>query len=310
MQRLSAMNVKALRAFHLAFSEGGIGRAARIMNLSTPAVSRLISGLEGELRLQLFHRRGRGLIPTDEGVSFFREAGRILENIAEIPRIADDLRRGRSPSLRIVTMPRAARSLAAPAVTGYLGAHPDASISVDVRARRESGSWLAGRTYDMGIGALPVDNPEIRAVPLLQARAVAVLPATHAKALADKIHAQDLDDSGLIGLMPNLLMREQMDDFFRSSGIVPRFRAEVSTFQLAFELVSCGCGTTIGDALSLHGMEPHPLVIKPLTPERWMQFGILYPQRVELTAQAKIFQKFLIARARALVAESPALFRM
>lgn len=304
------MNIKALRAFHLTFSLGGIGRAANIMNLSTPAVSRLISGLEGELRLQLFHRRGRGLIPTEEGISFFLEAGRILENIAEIPRIADDLRRGRRPSLRIVTMPRAARSLVAPTVTAFLANDPEASISVDVRARRESGNWLAGRTYDLGIGALPVENSEIRAVPLLRARAVAVLPLAHPMVSAAKLEAKDLDDGNLIALHSGLLMRDQMDDFFRSSGIVPRLRAEVSTFQLAFELVACGAGTTITEALSVHGMEITPLVILPLFPERWMQFGILYPRKVEPSAQAVAFEAFLKERARALVAENPALFSM
>ena len=42
------MNIKSLRAFRATLSEGSLARAAEILHLSQPAVSRLISSLEEE----------------------------------------------------------------------------------------------------------------------------------------------------------------------------------------------------------------------------------------------------------------------
>ncbi|MEP5091303.1 MAG: LysR family transcriptional regulator, partial [Paracoccaceae bacterium] len=105
------MNIKSLRAFRATLSEGSLAAAGHVLHLSQPAVSRLISGLEGELRLDLFDRSGRNLTPTPEGLAFYREAGRILDNLDEIPNIAAEIRAGRTESLRIVAMPRVARAL-------------------------------------------------------------------------------------------------------------------------------------------------------------------------------------------------------
>lgn len=283
------MNIKALRAFRLTLSEGSLAGASRIMHLSEPAISRMISTLERELGLALFSRKGRSLTPTEEGLGFFKEAGRILDNLDEIPRIAADLRAGRKPSLRVVTMPRVAPALVSPAVAAYLSANPRAQISLDVRARREAGKWLAGRSYDLGIGALPVENPEIRTVPLMQARALAVVPSNHPLAAYSEITASNLIKYPLIGLMPGLLMREQLDDFFRSAGLEPVYSVEVASLQLAVHLATDGAGVTVADALTVSVLQAQNVRLKPVGPARWMSFGILYPKRSSISDEAKAF---------------------
>ncbi|NSX53703.1 LysR family transcriptional regulator [Sulfitobacter algicola] len=60
------------------------------MNLSQPAVSRLISNLEHELGFTLFHRDRRALRPTQEGQRFFRETERILARMEQLADIAPD----------------------------------------------------------------------------------------------------------------------------------------------------------------------------------------------------------------------------
>jgi len=299
------MNIKALRAFSLTLSEGSLTGASRVMHLSEPAISRLISSLEGELRLQLFSREGRRLTPTEEGLEFYREASRILDNLNEIPRIAADLRAGRKPSLRVVTMPRIAPALVSPAIAAYAAQIKDAQISVDVRARREAGKWLAGRSYDLGIGALPVDHPDIRVAPLLQARALAVVPKGHTLAARSEITAADMADWPLIGLMPGLLMREQLDDFFRSAGKEPSYRLEVAALQLAVHLAGDAAGLTVADALTVSILETKNVDLRPIAPTRWMSFGILYPKRGQVSDEALAFAECLMDRAHQLALAEP-----
>lgn len=297
------MNTKALRAFHHAFSEGSVAAASRTMHLSQPAISRLISGLEAELKLQLFDRSGRSLSPTNEGLAFYREAGRILDNLDEIPRIAGEIRAGRTESLRIVTMPRIAQFLSAPAVAQLIQECPDVNVSLDVRARRESGKWLAGREYDIGIGALPVSHPEIRTVPLIRVRALAILPKAHPLSDTDHVTADQLANDTVIRLMHGLLLRDQLDDTFNSAGVTPANTHEVSSSQLACALVAEGGGITIADEMVASPFGDRVATV-PIEPEKWMTFGLLFPKTSESNDATARFREILVWFVKRVSAES------
>ncbi|MEP2027591.1 MAG: LysR family transcriptional regulator [Paracoccaceae bacterium] len=298
------MNIKSLRAFRATLSEGSLAAAGHVLHLSQPAVSRLISGLEGELRLDLFDRSGRNLTPTPEGLAFYREAGRILDNLDEIPNIAAEIRAGRTESLRIVAMPRVARALASPAVGKFVRRNPDTSISLDVRARREAGKWLAGREYDIGIGALPVDHPDIRTELLLRVKAQAIVPADHALANAKDLSVDELVDVPIIRLMHGLLLRDQLDDMFRSAGVVPRQQCEVASSSLACALVADGGGVTIADELVAANVDQRRIRAIPITPERWMSFGLLFPMNATPTDACCQFVDVLKSHAAILAKSS------
>ena len=298
------MNIKALRAFRATLSEGSLAAAGAQLHLSQPAVSRLISSLEGELRLTLFDRSGRNLTPTTEGTAFYREAGRILDNLDEIPKIAAEIRAGRKESLRIVAMPRIAQSLVSPCVGQLLRRNPEASVNLDVRARREAGKWLAGREYDIGVGALPVDHPEIQTELLLRVRAQAILPAEHPLATRTELSGEELAEQPIIRLMHGLLLRDQLDDIFRSAGLEPSQACEVASSQMACALVADGGGITIADELVASQIPGDRLRLVPLTPERWMSFGLLIPKSRELSESCRDFVQILKEQAKSLAEAS------
>ncbi|MEE9333517.1 MAG: LysR family transcriptional regulator [Granulosicoccaceae bacterium] len=292
------MNIKALRAFRATVSEGSLAGAARIIHLSQPAVSRLISGLEAELHLELFNRMGRNLTPTAEALIFFREAGRILNNLDEIPKIAAEIRAGKTNSLRIVAMPRIAQSLVSPAVADFIVQYPETSISLDIRARREANKWLAGREYDIGVGALPVEHPEIETELLLRVRAQAVIPKNNPLSEKESITVDDLYGQPIIRLMHGLLLRDQLDDMFTSAGIVPNVVCEVASSQLACSLAADGAGITIADELVASQVEKNSFTLVPIEPERWMSFGLLFPKNMERSESRDMFVETLKDRGR------------
>ncbi|WP_170361824.1 LysR family transcriptional regulator [Ruegeria arenilitoris] len=301
------MNIKALRAFRATLSEGSLVAASEILHLSQPAVSRLITGLEAELKLTLFDRSGRNLTPTPEGLAFYKEAGRILDNLDEVPRIAAEIKAGRTETLRIVTMPRIAQSLSAPAVARFMQENPSTNVNLDVRARREAGKWLAGREYDIGIGALPVDHPGIVSKPLFRVKAQAVLPAGHPLSSRSNLTADDLAGEPVIRLMHGLLLRDQLDDFFRSAGVTPRQTCEVAASQLACALVAEGAGVTIADELVAAQVASANLTLVPVAPERWMTFGLLYPVSESGSKTLPLFEKALFDVVNELAQQSETL---
>lgn len=272
------MNIKALRAFRAILSTGSLAAAADSISLSQSAASRLLSGLEGELRFSLFNRTGRKLVPTPEGLSFYREAGRIIDGLDQIPKIAADIRAGAPSALRIIAMPRIAQPVAAPAVARLMQRDSKVRVRLDVRARREASNWLAGRGYDLGVGMLPIDHPDIECSTLLLVRAQAILPKHHPLATRPYLTAEDLKGQPIIRLLEGLFLRDQLDDIFHSAGVEPNEVCAVASSPLACSLVANGVGITICDELVASHVPISGISLVPIEPARWMSVGIFLPK--------------------------------
>lgn len=299
------MNIKALRAFLATVQEGSLAGAARRIHLSQPAVSRLISGLETELKLLLFDRTGKNLVPTDEATAFYNEAWRILDNLDQIPRIAQEIRTGHRHQLRVVVMPRIAQVLGAASVALFLARFPQVKVILDVRARRERNLWLSGRNYDLGIGALPLAHPDIETLSLLRVRAMAVIANDNPLSRVTEVTAEMLAREPIIRLTPGLLLREQIDDIFHSAGTAPRESSEVASSVLACALAAEGGGVTIADALVASQIPQGRFTLVPVVPERWMTIGLLVPRGLSASPHREAFVQAVRERAAALCASCP-----
>ncbi|MBK0329555.1 hypothetical protein I5535_20030 [Rhodobacteraceae bacterium F11138] len=183
--------------------------------------------------------------------------------------------------------------------------YPDIGVSLDVRARREAGKWLAGREYDIGIGALPVDHPEIRTELLLRVRAQAIVPVDHPLADATEISVDNLDGEPMIRLMHGLLLRDQLDDMFQSAGLTPKPSCEVASSALACALVADGGGITIADELVASQVDASRIRLIPITPERWMSFGLLFPINARPSNRLENLIGILRSNAQRLADASP-----
>ena len=88
------MELRVLRYFLAVAREGSFTRAANLLHVSQPALSRQIMDLEGELNCKLFARASHGVGLTEDGLLLKRRAEELLE-IAERTRGEFSRRRDR-----------------------------------------------------------------------------------------------------------------------------------------------------------------------------------------------------------------------
>lgn len=72
------MEIRVLRYFLAVVREEGINRAAEVLHITQPTLSRQISQLEEEVGVKLFHRGTRKITLTNEGILLKRRAEEIL----------------------------------------------------------------------------------------------------------------------------------------------------------------------------------------------------------------------------------------
>lgn len=99
------LKMSELRVFVAVLEHRSFHKAAAVVHLTQPAVTKAIAGLEEMLGVKLFDRHAHGVEPTAHGLSFAPRAVAVFE---ELRRAAQDLARvssGTEGTLRIGTLP-------------------------------------------------------------------------------------------------------------------------------------------------------------------------------------------------------------
>ena len=126
-------SLSLLSAFEAVCRTGSTLAAARDLDLSQGAVSRLIQNLEGQLGVTLFLREGRRLVPTDAALAYRRDVVKALDLIT---RGAMRLRSNASGgALSLSVLPAFGTRWLAPRLPAFLTAHPGITINLGTRVR-------------------------------------------------------------------------------------------------------------------------------------------------------------------------------
>lgn len=79
------VNLEWYRSFIEVYRAGTVSRAAEVLNLTQPAVSQHIAGLESTLGLVLFQRLPRRMLPTEDGNRLYTRVVAAIETLESIP---------------------------------------------------------------------------------------------------------------------------------------------------------------------------------------------------------------------------------
>jgi DNA-binding transcriptional LysR family regulator len=294
------MDVKTLRAYRAVMTFGSLTRAAEHLNLSQPAMSRLINRLEDEVRFKLFSRHRRHLTPTPEGEMFFQESEHILAGMEAISTIADGVRNHIGAPLRIFAMPHLAHSLVSEALVELARESPQVRHSLDIPARRDLERRVAGKQYDIGLAILPVEHASIRVEKFWTGSAVVILPPNHRLAAKETLSAMDLDNEPFIAMMSNTRMRQEIDQIIAETDMTLNIRTETTSSVMACQLVACGLGISIVGPFIPAAYQSGQLEVRKFEPKISLEYGLIYPIDRSPTAVTRRFGEIVTQTAKSL----------
>lgn len=278
------MRFGSLRAFRYVMETGTVVAAANKLNLSQPAVSRLVSGLEDELGVALFERRGRRLIPTTDGLRLFDETQGLLAAIDHLPTIARNIRDTARQQIRILSMPRLAHSIALPAIAALQASDDTVQCELMIQERAGMEADVVNFNFDLGLAVLPFEMPAVDVTRLTTSPVYAVLGRRHPLARRRRLQFHDVIEQPIVALPANTRDRREMEALFHSHTARPRIRSTVPTVEAAATLAATSNAVAFADALSISALGHLDLAIIPMEPTWHITFGCFRPAHRKMSS--------------------------
>lgn len=266
------MRLRQIEVFHAVYENGSISAASRALNVSQPAVSKVLRHTESQLGITLFELvRGR-LIATDEAHALFREVDEVFGRIASLQATAANLRNSGAGHLRIGVVPSLGLEAAPAAVAAFRATHPGVTFDIKTLHHSEVLRALYERDCDLAIAYDLPQQPRLKFRQMASASLMVVArPGTFA-AGTRTLAIADLADHEVISVGGSGPLGDKIEAALATAQVAVHQIVSVTTYYVAAALVRAGAGLAIVDQFTACSAIADGLERIPLQPE--IRFGV------------------------------------
>jgi LysR family nitrogen assimilation transcriptional regulator len=246
------MELKQLEYFVRVAELGSFTKAAILLDVAQPALSKQVRRLEVELRQTLFNRNGRGIILTEQGTLFLEHARGIVEQTRRARHALNDNKGSPVGKVVIATPPITGTALTAGLITTFRQRFPRASLELIEGKSRFIHEWLLTGRVDIGILYDPPVSPLLEITPLMNHElSLFSLAARSAVPRSKPVPFRDLQKFPLILPGHPHSIRTLVETEAAKAGIKLNVVLEIDGASFILELVHLGHGYTILPDFSL-----------------------------------------------------------
>ncbi|CKE78527.1 LysR family transcriptional regulator [Bacillus paranthracis] len=279
------MTITQLQVLIKTVELGSFTKAARVLNMTQPAVSHAISSIESELGVTILIRdKRKGLIVTDVGSRILVHIREILNGVEKIEQEVAMEKGHEVGTIRIGSFPSASAHFLPKMINHFKEKYPNLEVVLYEGTIKEVEDWLVSRVVDIGIVILP--NKEMEIVPLTKGKMVVILREDHPLCKKDSITIRDLENEPIIlckgGYEPPII------DMFKQVNVPLRAEYVISTVTTALNMIQEGLGIAILAELSLTNL-PKNVQTRELEPQVWREIALAVPSLKDSSIAVQLF---------------------
>lgn len=277
--------MRQLEAFHAVMGSGSVTRAAELLRVSQPAVTKLVQGLEAETGLRLFDRIRRRLRPTREAQRLHVEVERLFLTMNRIEHVANEIRSLGTGELHVAALPSLGLRLLPRALTAFRRSRPGVNVALTVTSSQNVVEMVQAGQVDLGFALVVAHSPAVAARPFARLPGMVVMPLDHPLAARPVLSPEDLTDESFVLLGREDSSRFLIDDLFHQRGIAVQSVVQTQLCAVACEFVAAGAGISIVDPVTAWHFRDR-LAVRPIEPT--LYFEILMVTAISRPGSAMI----------------------
>ncbi|SMG06662.1 LysR family transcriptional regulator [Paraburkholderia susongensis] len=284
--------LRQMEVFRAVMLTGSINAAAKMLYVSQPAVSKLVSHTETTLGLRLFERAKGRLIPTAEAQALFREVEQVYQSALRVDEFARALALGPASLLRVACSP----SLAT-AIVELKRKLPRLRVDWHTTLMAEMPLEVLSKTVDVAVTSMPIEHEHLEVVPFMRGRMVCVLPPDHPLAQQPRIALADLTSEPMILFRRDIPFGTMVVRACQQVDVDLTSVVDVTRADQALALVRGGLGLAIVDEFAAAEAD---CVVRPLVENLEMTSTFVYSKFSPPTRNAMLLMRAVYRRAEQL----------
>lgn len=296
------MDLRQLRAFAKVYERRSFSRAGEDLFLSQPTISAHIATLENELRVPVFDRLGRGIMPTSAAEILYPHCLTVFAALeqaeSEIRLLSNEL----SGKLKIGGSTIPANYFLPELISQFLQAHPGVSFSLEEGDSSDVIQGVANGQFCLGVVGAKEEIAELHFVPLFEDSLVVLASGMFFPGFKRKLSLEEVCFMPWVLRQPGSGTRLAMEMAFEIAGRDLRdlrVLSVVDSTEALFRFVRCGLGITVSSRLAAReSLQREELVVLDV-PELHFQrsFFVVYHQQRHQFPATRFFLDFLIKKA-------------
>lgn len=290
------LTLKQLRYFAALAETMHFGRAAKLCNVSQPALSMQIKDLEAHLGVTLVERGSTKLLLTLEGREIAERARAILMSVQDLAELASHRRHPLAGRLRLGVIPSIGPYLLPRLLPEVHQVYPELELNLRESQTKVLVDDLLDGRLDLLVLAIPLEPDEIDTMALFDDNFFVALPRDHQLAMRDDVSQDELAEEHLLLLEEGHCLRDQALAVCQTSK-TDEFRA--SSLATVVQMVANGYGVTILPALALSTEvgEPGPIAVVPFAkPVPFRTIGLAWRHSSPHEEEFRELGRFIQAR--------------
>ncbi|MBS78663.1 LysR family transcriptional regulator [Variovorax sp. Varisp41] len=240
------MNVRQLRYFLQIAELGSVTRAAEVLHIAQPALSRQMRSLEEDLDATLLHRSERGITLTEAGECLRGSAVELLRHFDRVRSEVRDRSGDASGELTIALPPSMSELLAFPVVQRFRTSFPNVLLRVFEGSSGVLDAWsmVAQGRADLAVVASGEPLASLEAFPFIEEPMCLIGPAESGLSMDKPLALEDLVDRPMVAMSRPNVGRMIVESAMAERNLRLNIAMEVNTRQLVLRAVESGLGFT------------------------------------------------------------------
>jgi DNA-binding transcriptional LysR family regulator len=259
------IELRRLEILAAAVRERSIAAAARSLDITPSAASQSIAALEAQTGTTLFHRVGRGVVPTPAGERLALHAEAI---VSQLRQAEAELSGPPAGTLRLGAFATAVAGLLPDALRRLSDSGHGFPVHIDELEPDEARALLRRGELDLGLVnhdavLAPDAGGPWRVEHIVDEPVLVVLPSTHPLARRGEVDLADLRDERWIMQAPASPCQEIVVRACAAQGFAPTLSATCRDYRSIVRLVECGLGVSLVPRLALQSLVVGDVSIRP-----------------------------------------------
>jgi len=290
------LDIRHLTYFIEVANQRSFTKAAQILHITQPSISKMIKLLEEELDVILFYRSAKQIQLTDAGKALLHQAQQIVNSFENLTSELADVIHSKKGAITIGLPPMVGARFFPKIISSFTSLYPQISLTLLEVGSQKVHLGIDDGSLDIGVVMLPVDEGLFEVIPIIDEPLMLIVHPDHILAQRSIIELSELKDEDFISFRKSFTLHDNIINRCIESGFNPKIAFKSSHWDFIAEMVAINFGIALLPKTICQDLDSTRIKIIPLAePMIHWELGIIWKKDRYLSFAAKEWIKFASA---------------